>query len=225
MPLNTFTDLSQGLQDWIEDDDNEFVASIEDVIDLGEKRLLRDIDLAIFRRLDNSATMSVGVATVTKPTITPPDLLIATKNIFLSGGALGGDTFLETRSQEYIRDYNAGGANGTPKYYGEVDEDNWIFGPLPDATYAVNVVFLSRPDPLTAGNQTNWLSDNIYDILFKACLAEAEGFVKSDDRIAIWNEQYIQALPAAKRELYNLYGNQYDHLSAVPVPQAPRSAT
>jgi hypothetical protein len=209
----------------MEDDDSEFVGSIPDVIDLGEKRLLRDLDLAIFRRVDSSATMTASQATVTKPVIAPPDLLIAAKGIWLTGGALTRAQFLQQRSFEYVTDY-IGAADGVPKFWGEQDEVTWIFGRTPDATYTVNVRYLSRPNPLVViSNETNWLSDNAYDILFKAALAESEKFLKSDERAPMWESDYLQSIPMARRELYNQFGNQYDNLGAVAVPQGPRSTT
>lgn len=224
MALNTATDLQNGIQAWLEDDDAEFTGELDDVIDLAEKRLLRDLDLAIFRRVDSTAAMVVSNALVTKPTIVAPDLLIASKGIWLTGGALTRAEFLQQRSAEYILDYN-GAVDGVPKYWGEYSETQWIFGRTPDATYAVNVRYISRPDRLVpGGNETNWLSDNAYDILFKAALAEAEKFLKSDERAPIWENDYTLALPQVRRELYNQFGNQYDTLGAVPVPQAPRSA-
>lgn len=222
MPLNTFDDLSQALQDWMEDDDVEFTGSVNDVIDLGEKRLLRDLDLAIFRRVNSAQALSIGVATVVKPTIAAPDLLIAAKGIWLTGGALTRAQFLLPRAYEYVLDYN-GGSNATPKYFAEVDETTWGFAPTPDATYTVNVRYISRPNPLSATNQTNWLSDNAYDILFKAALAEAEKFLKSEDRVVVWETDYVNALPKARIELYNLYGTQGDRLGATSIPQVNRS--
>lgn len=224
MALNTFTDLSQGLQNWMEDDDSvEFVGDIPDVIDLAEKRVLRDLDLAIFRRTDSTTTLVVGTAQVTKPTIASPDLLIATKSIYLTGGTLGTNShFLQTRSHEYLHDFNSGG-NALPRFYGEVDESTWLIGSKPDETYTLNVIYQSRPDRLTLTNQTNWLSDNVYDFLFKAALAEAEKYLVADDRAPMWENDYMMMMPRVRIELYNQYGNQYDRLGAVPVPQQPRS--
>lgn len=225
MALNTATDLSNGLQSWLEDDDAEFTGEIDDIIDLGEKRLLRDLDLAIFRRTDSSEVTIASTAVVNKPTIAAPDLLISAKSIYLTGAGLGTDArFLVTRSHEYLHDYNAGGTDGVPRFYGEVDETTWILGPKPDDVYTVNVIYLSRPARLEAGvNETNWLSDNAYDILFKAALAEAEKFLKSDERAPLWEQDYILSLARARKELYNQFGNQYDQLGATPAPQGPRS--
>lgn len=223
MALNTYTDLINGIQAWVEDVTSDFTDDLNDIVDLGEKRLLRDLDLAIFRRVDSTLTLTASTAEATKATISSPDLRIATKAVWLTGGGLSGPVFLEQRSYEYVTMYNSGASDGTPKFYGEKDEDTFIFGAPPDDTYTVNERFISRPEPLSTSNETNWLSDNAYDILFKACLAEACAFLKNMGLKTAWDMDYEAALPMARKELYNLFGNQYDQLGAVPVPQAPRS--
>lgn len=223
MALNTYSDLIAGIQQWVEDDDAELQASINDVVDLGEKRLIRDLDLAIFRRVETAALV-ISQATIAKPTVTAPDLLVATKQIWLTGGTLTGPRFLMPRSSEYITDYNSAAVDGVPKYWGEDDESNYIFGTTPDAAYTANVRILSRPEPLSDTNENGWLVTYAYDILFKACLAEAEGFIKSDDRKPVWEADYANSIPLAKRELGNALQTHPEMLAAASIPQAPRSA-
>lgn len=225
MALNTYNDLLAQLQAWMEDDDAEFQAAIPDIIDLGEKRLLRDLDLTLFRGEDSSATMTIGAAQQTKPTIAAPDLLITTNVLYLSGGGLTGGVFLEQRDHSYVHMYNQYAVDGVPKYFGEVDETTWIFGPKPDAAYTMNVMFLSRPAQLSVSNQTNWLSDNAYDVLFKACLAEAEKFLKDDERSQLWDADYTRDMARVRAELYQQFQNQYDMLGATPQAVARRSHT
>jgi hypothetical protein len=126
-------------------------------------------------------------------------------------------TFLELRSIDWIRDYLTA-AEGPPKYYAEPDQTNIVVAPLPDAVYTLNLRHLNRPDPLVVTtNENNWLSDHAADLLFKACLAEAEKFLKSDDRIPIWEQDYGNSLPGAKRELYELMATRYPELRAYPL--------
>jgi hypothetical protein len=222
MALQTYNDLIQALQDWMEDDDAEFQGSLNDVVDLGEQRLARDLDLAIFRRTTTTALV-IGTATVTKPSVSP-EYLIATKALWLTGGALTTPVFLEVRDQGYVT-WATGTTNGVPLFWAEENETSWTLAPAPDATYTLNIRYLSRPTKLAPANQTNWFTDNAYDILFKACLAEAEKFLKSDERIEIWNNDYLQSMPQVRRELYQQFGNQYDRLGHTPMPMAPRSLT
>jgi hypothetical protein len=58
------------------------------------------------------------------------------------------------------------------------------------------------------------------DLLFKACLAESEKFLKADDRVDVWKADYIEVLALAKRETYTLLQEHYN-LTPLEVPAAP----
>jgi len=67
------------------------------------------------------------------------------------------------------------------------------------------------------------LSTYASDLLFKASLAEAEKFLKADERSVMWSNDYNDQLPQARRELVSKFSNQVDRVGATAVPQAPRS--
>jgi hypothetical protein len=182
-------------------EDEEFVGSIDEVINLGEMRLWRDLDLSIFTSEDTAAT-AVGTETVTKP-VTDTELVT-----------------WQLRSTDFVRDHQVIGATAAPKYYAETNETDWLLSPIPDAIYTLNARGVTRPTRLSAGNTTTWLSLHQDDMLFKACLAEAEGFLKADDRVPMLAEQYAAALPLAKRETYELLNQRYN-LTPMEVPAFP----
>ena len=217
MTNKTYAELSQQLQDWLEDDDAEFVGSIDEVIQLGQMALWRDLDLSIFTSEDTTPTVA-SQATVPKPT-TDTELVSFQSLWFDFDPGMGTERYwLELRSTDFVRDYQTPGATGIPKYYAEVDQDNWLLAPIPDAIYTINTRGTTRLEPLDAmTNTTNWLSLHMSDLLFKACLAEAEGFLKADDRVPIWFEQYSNALPLAKKETYTLLQERYN-LTPLEVP-------
>jgi len=209
------TQLTADLQAWMEDDGTEFAGSIPEVINLGELRLARDLDLSIFRATETTPTVQ-GVSAVVKPAGYAANQLGA-QSISFESGASSARTFLELRSYEWIEDYLTT-AEGAPQYYAEPDETNFIVAPLPDTVYTLTVRYIIRPAALVVTtNETNWLSDNVGDLLFKACLAEAEKFLKSDDRIPIWEQDYASLIPASKRELYDLMAARYPEIRAFPL--------
>ena len=219
MSNKTYTELSANLQAWTEDDDAEFTGSIDEVINLGEMRLWRDLDLSIFTSEDTADTVATQ-ATVTKPTTDTE--LVVTQSIYYDFDFGSGlvRTWLELRSTDFVRDHQTVGQTAPPKYYAETDELNWLLSPIPDVIYTLNARGVTRPTRLSAGNPTTWLSLHQDDMLFKACLAEAEGFLKSDDRLPMWTEQYVAALPLAKRETYELLNQRYN-LTPLEVPAVP----
>lgn len=215
MSNKTYAELVANIQAWLEDDDAEFTASIDDVINLGEMRLWRDLDLSLFSSTDTTPTV-MSTETLAKPTTDTE--LVNWQNLYYDNA--GERTFLELRSYAYVRDHQTIGATAPPIYYAELNETDWLLSPIPDAVYTVNTRGITRPTRLSAGNPTTWLSDHQDDMLFKACLAEAEGFLKSDDRKPMWEESYVAALPLAKRETYELLNEHYN-LTPLEVPGVP----
>jgi hypothetical protein len=214
----TYGELEAKLQAWLEDDDAEFQGSIPDVIDLAQMRLWRDLDLSIFSA-EETANTAVGNPVVTKPTT---DTELVSWNSIYYPVAGGKNVYLELRSTDFVRDHQTAGTNAPPRYYAEQSETDIILSPLPDQIYVMNFRGTTRLTPLDSNtpSDTNWLSLHQSDLLFKACLAEAEAFLKSDDRKPIWFEDYTGALPLAKKETYNLMQARYQ-LTPLQVPASP----
>ena len=206
----TYYKLYAELQDWLEDDDLEFEGEIPNVIALGELRLLRDLDLTIFDIVDTSISFAVGTRLYTKPTIALG--FIAPRAIWYED--VNNETvWLERRTPDWLQDYwPTAASNGTPQYYAEYSETQWAFAPTPDAIRTLNLRLISRPAGLSDATLTTWLSDNIADALFKACLAEAEKFVMAEERAAVWEQDYIRYIPTAMREAHRLGGFSYPEL-------------
>lgn len=212
----TYAQLSAKIQAWLEDDDAEFTSSVDDVINLGEMRLWRDLDLSIWTATDTVATVA-STATVTPPT--SDSELIVYQSIYYDDGT--DRRWLELRSYDFVLDHQEPTATtGPPRYYAQRDETTWVLSPIPDDTYTLNCRGITRPTRLSSSNTTTWLSQHMDDMLFKACLAEAEKFLKSDDRKDIWEQDYVAKLPQAKRETYELMGQHYN-LTPLQVPGQP----
>jgi hypothetical protein len=209
----TYAQLVAKLQAWEEDDDLEFQASIDDIINLGEMKLWRDLDLSIFTSESTTPTVQSDELLL-KPVA---DLeLVSFQSLWYDNA--GERIFLELRSPDWIRDYQ--NAEGPPRFYCEMAELNWAVAPIPDAVYTINTRGSTRPTRLASGNTTTWLSLHQSDLLFKACMAEAEAFLKSDDRIDLWKTQYTELLPLAKRETYTLLTQRYN-LTPLETPAIP----
>ena len=215
MSNKTYTELSDNLQSWLEDDDAEFTGSIDDVINLGEMRLWRDLDLSLFKSEEATST-AASTETLTKPSTDTE--LVTWQSLYYDSA--GERIWLELRSIDYVRDHQVIGATAPPRFYAEQTETDWLLSPIPDAIYAVNCRGITRPTRLSAGNPTTWLSLHQDDVLFKACLAEAENFLKADDRVEKWKAEYAEVLVLAKRETHEML-NQHYHLTPLEIPAAP----
>ena len=215
MSNKTYTELSDNLQSWMEDDDTEFVGAIDDLINLGEMRAWRDLDLSIFTS-EGTAPTANGVETVTKPV--GDTELVVTQSIYYDNA--GVRVWLELRSTDFVRDHQVIGATAPPKYYSEQTETDWLLSPIPDDVYTLNARGVTRLTRLSVGNPTTWLSLHQDDLLFKACLAESEKFLKGDDRVEMWKADYTELLVIAKRETYELLNQRYN-LTPLEVPASP----
>ena len=205
----SYDQLVQALQAWPQntndDEDAGYVDNIQRLIGLGELRLVKDLNLDIFDHTESLA-VAAGDSTVEKP-----EDWIATRNVWRTLTAPGdGDSTARTpmhlRSLGWVRRYSSDPSNtethGAPLYYAEASETELEFGPPADVGYDFEFHYVRRPPGLSADNQNTWLGDKVGDVLFAACLMEAEHFIKADDRYGDMKTKYYEELiPIARAEL------------------------
>ena len=214
----TYTTLKTALEEYLEDDSDEFVANQDNIIELAETRCLRDLDLEIFR-VTGAITLTASTRTQSKPAG-----LIKTDSIFLTVGS--SLTPILPRSKEFCDMYAPVVATeAQPKFYADLDEDNWYMVPTPNSGYSGTCRFLKRPTGLSSGNTTSWLGDNAGDVLLYACLVEAARFLKNPDKAKNWGEAYrFEKLPQARYELRGQGRNDFGPLRQMPRPKTPEQA-
>lgn len=223
--MATYAEMLAQIQAWVEDDSAEFVASIPDILQLGEDRIQRDLDLGIFAQwFSNAMTPASATQQFTK---IAGELVHG--SFYIDTG--GVRRFVEPRSVEFVLDYNNGNPSGVPKYwatfsahpYSTTLSPFWIFAPIPASNYTLNGRALVRATRLSGSTANSWIGDNMEDLLLKACLAETEAFLKDDGRVDMWKKDYVEALATAKRDTYPLLLERYQltplHLPAQPTTQ------
>lgn len=177
-----YSTLVTDLQANLEDDSAEFVAEIPNIINRAELRCVRDLDLNVFNTR-TEANLTGSSATQTKPT----DSLIV-DSIFL----VASRTHLLRRSVDFISAFD-NGVEGTPKYFGENDADDTDvrLSPTPSSALAVVWWTYARPDRLVlTSNETNWLTDKVGDLLYRACVVESCVFLGWPEQLAIEESAY-----------------------------------
>lgn len=200
----TYATLAQALEDWPQNDNPTYVDNLETIIGLGELRLIRDLNLEMFDRDDETVTFIQGQRTVLKP-----DGVIAVRNVGYLDATLG-YVPLKKRSVEYCKQYAPlVGTEAKPIYYAEYSETEIYVVPTPDDGLET-VVFRSQMRPTdmldsATPNATSFLSVRVGDALFAACLMEAEHYMQADDRYGDYKTKYYEELlPAARFELREL---------------------
>jgi hypothetical protein len=88
---------------------------------------------------------------------------------------------------------------GEPEYYAQFDQNTFILGPTPNASYAAELHYFYYPQSIvTAG--TSWLGDNFDSVLLYGALLEAASFMKSEkDTVDFYKQRYDEAMMELKQ--------------------------
>lgn len=194
----TYTELTNALQTWPAKAPPEYLEDLDRIIQNGELRLIKELNVTIFDVIDTTPVVTSGSRLVAKPAG-----LISTNALWLITS--GTRSRLTSRAREFLMNYapNPTTSTGTPKYYCDRDDTYWEIAPTPTAGATVESHFVKRPGSIV-DDDTTWLGDNAGELLFTACLAEAEHWLKADDRYADFMTKHTEDLSLWKLENRNL---------------------
>jgi len=185
-----YSELLTNLRNYTEVDSNVFTdAVIDTFITFAENRILREIDLDVFKE-EVSANMTSGNRFLSMPT----DILTHRYIMFTDGN--GDQVFLEFRDQSFMKEYWPNFSNtSTPKYYAVFDEDTFYIAPTPDQSYVTQLGYIRRPLQLSSTNTTTWISTNAPEALFYAVLIQAHSYTKGPlEMLQYFEKSYSQAI-------------------------------
>ena len=114
--------------------------------------------------------------------------------------AVGNYSYLLDKDVNFIRESFPNPSDaGLPTHYAFFDENSYILGPTPDASYTVELhYFYYPPSIVTAG--TSWLGDNFDSVLLYGSLLEAYTFMKGEaEIISNYQQRYGEALAMLKQ--------------------------
>ena len=112
----------------------------------------------------------------------------------------GSYEYLLNKDVNFIREaFPFPATSGAPTHYAIFDENTFILGPTPDASYSMELHYFYYPQSIvTAG--TSWLGDNLDSLLFYGSLLEAAAFMKSEpDTVKNYMERYNEAFMMGKQ--------------------------
>jgi hypothetical protein len=186
----TYDELVTNIRNYTEVDSNVFTNSvINTFITMAENRILRDIDLDVFKK-EVTGTMTSGNKFLTAPT----DIL--THRYMILTPANGDQIFLQFRDTSFMKEYWADGADtGTPKYYSVWDQNTFYVAPTPNTNFSVELGYIYRPAQLSSGNPTTWVSNNAPEALLYACLIQAYSYTKGPlEMLQYFENSYKQSI-------------------------------
>lgn len=190
----TYAELVDLIQNYCENSEETFVASIPTFVRQAEQRIYRTVMLPEFR---SNATASIGP---NRQYIERPSDFLSVFSLAVID-AMGKYTYLVDKDVNFIREaYPYPATAGRPKYYAIFDGDaagtegNILIGPSTDVSYTVELHYYYDPESIvTAG--TTWLGTNAETALLYGTLVEAYTFLKGDaDLMAVYSARYEEAL-------------------------------
>ena len=184
------TDLRRYLErGFTEESDQIVYDQLPRLITLGERRIARELKIQGFIRAVQTP-LQAGVAVYLKP-----DRWRDTISMTVNGSPIF------ARSYEYCRSYWPDEAEtGAPQFYADYDYQHWLITPSPATVQTLEILYYEQPRFLGDDFQTNWLTEYAPDLLLYAALLEAAPFLKSDERIQIWQGMYDRSAQALNGE-------------------------
>jgi hypothetical protein len=184
----TYDNLVADIIKYSERDDTGFVDQIPMLIGLAEQSIAAEI----------KTLWELNVVTTTliptQGTLSKPARWRKTVSMKINGEPV------THRSQDYVAQVQAEYANAQPLYYGDYDYDHWALGPKPDAAYPVEIIYYSRIQPLDSSNQENLITREAPQALLFGTLLQTQGFLKSPDKLQLWQSLYDKSMAALKAE-------------------------
>lgn len=190
----TYAELKSLIQNYLQNTETQFVSDLPSIIKQAEERILKTIQLPVFRK-NVSGTLTSGNEYLS----TPSDFL---DNFSLSFTSSGSQTFLLFKDVNFIREaYPNASTTSVPKHYALFDDASFIVGPTPDSSYVVELHYFYKPTSITSGadSGTTWLSTNATNALLYGCLLEGYIYMKGEvDMLTVYNQRYNDAIARLK---------------------------
>jgi len=189
----TYSSLVDDIQQYLERDDAQTIAQIPRFIMLAEQVIASQIKF-LGNLTVNESNMVASQAVIDKPARWHKTVSM---NVTVSGKRYP----VLLRKYEYLREYAPDPAvTGVPAYYADYDYTHWIVAPTPTAAYAFEVLYYERVQPLDSTNQTNWFTIYAPQALLYGSLLQAMPYLKNDERMGMWQQQYDLIITTLKNE-------------------------
>ena len=189
----TYDSLVEDIQQYLERTDDATIAQIPRFIMLAEQVIASQIKF-LGNLTVNTSNMVISTATIDKPARWHKTVSM---NVTVSGKRQ--PVFL--RKYEYLREYAPDpSVEGVPKFYADYDYTHWLVAPTPDTAYDYEVLYYERVQPLDSSNQSNWFTTYAPQAMLYGSLLQAMPFLKNDERIAMWQQQYDLIINTLKSE-------------------------
>jgi len=109
-------------------------------------------------------------------------------------------TQLLNKDVNFIREaYPLTATTGVPRFYAQWDEDTFLLGPTPAASYTTQLHYFYKPESLVTASST-WLGDEAEAAMLYGALVEAYTFMKGEpDLLQLYDAKFKEALESLKK--------------------------
>ena len=203
----SYTTLKTKIQNFIENDGSEFVASIDDIIAQAESMVFQRLpNLPCFR---NTFTGTL-ITNTSDYTIANARMI---RQVCITDSS--NKVYLNHRIDSYLRDYWPNSSStGTPIMYSTKSSGNdgtiITIAPTPSADLAYQVDFIAPETGLSSSNTTTWVDSNAPNVLLSAALYESSAFLKAGETLQLYKTQFEEAVNLFAQEMQRNYAAEYD---------------
>ena len=203
----TLSELKTLIQNYTQNTETTFVATLDDFIKNAEERIFELVQFDFFRK-NVTGTLTSGNTYLTTPTDYQTSFSLAV----IDGN--GDYHYLDKKHPSSMREYSVDPTDSTlrglPKYYGDFDKElstasnngsTIIVSPVPDSNYSVELHYLFKPNSLVTDTTGTWVSSNARNALLYGSLVEAYIFMKGENDLL---QQYEQRFTGEINRLKNL---------------------
>jgi len=196
-----YTELTASIKAYCENDFPQAVGAggltsaeqIARFVQQAEQRIYNSIQFPALRK------NVTGNATINNKYLATPVDWLATYSLARIN-ADGSYDYLLDKDVNYIREaFPFPAVSGAPTHYAIFDENTFILGPTPDASYSMELHYFYYPQSITTAG-TSWLGTNLDTLLLYGSLLEAASFMKSEaDTVKNYTDRYNEAFTMAKQ--------------------------
>jgi hypothetical protein len=184
--ISTYSELQSAMNDWL--DDSVTTARLENFIGLAEarvNRLLRTLELEVR-----------ATATLNAEYLAVPDDFREVRAINIQSDPMRVPTYMDLG--RFQQTYNQS-LTGVPINYTIVD-GQFRFGPIPDTSYTIEIIYMQSLPALTDANTSNWLLADHPDVYLAGALTHAQAFLRDDSNAAQWKAVWEEGLDEIEQQ-------------------------
>ena len=189
----TYDSLVENIQSYLDRTDDDTLAKIPLFIMLAEQIIASQIKFL------GNLTVQASTMTIGQPIIDKPARWHKTVSFNITVAGQKQPVLL--RKYEYLREFAPDSTvTGVPAYFGDYDYTHWLVAPSPALAYEFEVLYYERLQPLDSPNQTNWFTIYAPQALLYGSLLQAMPYVKNDERMPMWQQNYDLIIQTLKAE-------------------------